>query len=208
MPLARLPVLTIGHSRHSEPEFLERLRAYSVDVVLDVRSAPFSRWVPHFNRPALREWLRRANIQYSFAGRTLGGRPSDESLYEFGRVSYEKIAERPSFVLGLRRIAAAARTHHIAIMCSEADPIECHRFLLIGRRLAERSVDVFHVLASGEAEGHTVSETRLLTAAGLAQSEIFSPSADALGEAYARQASRVAFAAVTRPEASIYKHFA
>jgi uncharacterized protein (DUF488 family) len=192
------PVFTIGHSLHGDDRFLSLLVRHSIDILLDVRSSPFSRRAPHFNRPSIKGRLANVGIVYSFAGRTLGGRPDDESLYEQGRVSYERMAVTRSFVAGVRRIAVAARSNRVALMCAESDPIECHRFLLIGRALQEKSVEVSHILPNGELEAHAAGEERLLRAVGLAQTGLFQETGDAISEAYARQTARVAFSPIVR----------
>ena len=96
------PVCTIGHSNHSADEFVALLGASGVDLVVDVRSAPRSRWVPHFNPDSLEPILERAEIEYSFMGVELGGRPADRSSYDAdGRVSYERAAMADDFCDGI-----------------------------------------------------------------------------------------------------------
>lgn len=187
-------VFTIGHSLHPAESFADLLRRHDIEVVLDVRSTPGSSRAPQFGQEHLRQYLGRVGITYSYAGRALGGRPSDPSLYESGRVSYRRMAQSAVFGRAIRRIVAAARTHRVAIMCAEADPIECHRFLLIGRVLHERLIDVRHILATAAIETHAEGEMRLLEAVGLAQQSLFSDTASARGEAYALQEAKVAFA--------------
>jgi hypothetical protein len=137
--------------------------------------------------------LNSIGIGYSFAGRSLGGRPDNEALYVGAQVSYELIASTDTFLTGLRRIASAARSARIALLCAESDPIECHRFLLIGRALFSKWFDVQHILSDGALESQTRAEHRMLSANGLAQADAFSDTNDALALAYKRQARRFAF---------------
>jgi uncharacterized protein (DUF488 family) len=195
----RFPVFTIGHSAHSPERFRELLERFGVDVVLDVRSSPYSGRFPHFNRDSLKTWLNESGIRYSVGGAALGGRPKSESMYANGRADYLKMAGTETFRHGLRRIAAAARLHKVALLCAEADPLDCHRFLLVGRALHEVGIDVFHILNSGVAERHRITEERLLRATGLFQQGMFEDSTDVLARAYAVQASRVAYT-IPRPE--------
>lgn len=141
----------------------------------------------------MKEWLGEVGVIYSFGGRHLGGRPSDPGLYERGQVSYDKMAATPGFTAALRRLLRGAKRSRVAIMCAEADPIECHRFLLIGRYLSAHAVPILHVHSNGAAESQSEGETRLLRELGLAQSDFFKPSIDALHAAYRAQASRVAY---------------
>lgn len=191
------PIYTIGHSTHAEDRFEGLLLRSEIDVVLDVRSTPYSRHAPHYNRPYLQSWLSRVGVKYSFAGRTLGGRPENPALYVGAQVSYELVASTESFVTSLRRIALGARSARVALLCAEVDPIECHRFLLVGRALHARWFDVRHILPDGRLESHSEAERRMLEATGLEQADAFSAADDALTVAYDRQARRFAFTKIS-----------
>ena len=144
------PILTIGHSRHPLERFLSLLTTAQVTAIADVRSAPVSRFSPHFNKTALAASLAGQRIDYVFLGQALGGRPERPELYTQGRADYEKMAASPEFRAGLAQLIETAERHRLAAMCSEADPLDCHRCLLVGRALAESGLDVGHILASGE----------------------------------------------------------
>ena len=137
-----LTVLTIGHSTHSWERFLALLRSANVTAVADVRTSPYSRLYPHFNRDDLREELRADGISYVFLGKELGGRPSERRFYCEGVADYEKMAQASEFNKGLDRVVEGAKKYRIALMCSERDPLDCHRCLLVGRALAQRAVRV------------------------------------------------------------------
>jgi uncharacterized protein (DUF488 family) len=169
------------------------LTAHGVSVVFDVRSSPYSSRFPHFNRSDLSTWLENRHIRYYFAGRHLGGRPADQSLYIDNQACYSAMAKSTAFISALRRIASWTSTARCALLCAEGDPLECHRFLLIGRQLHERGFEVRHILSNGASETHKASEHRLLSTLGLLQSDIFDSRADAITAAYDLQASRVAY---------------
>jgi uncharacterized protein (DUF488 family) len=152
-------VLTIGHSTHAFDHFLSLLRRTGVTAIADVRTSPFSRRYPHFNRDELREKLLLDGIAYVFLGKELGGRPSDPNLYCDGVADYEKMATTESFKNGLKRVIEDAKKHRIALMCAERNPLECHRCLLVGRALAERGVAVRHILRDGAIASHGRSKT-------------------------------------------------
>jgi hypothetical protein len=179
------PVFTLGLSKHSSERFLERLKQHNVDVVVDVRSTPYSRHVPWFNQRQLKKTLGGAGIAYAFAGKVLGGRPHNQSCYTDGRADYALMAEQPEFKQALAALARASSGRRVALVCSENEPLKCHRALLIGRRLAELGVEVKHIHASGYAEPHKEFEARLLRATGFG--------AEDLDKAYATQAARVAY---------------
>lgn len=193
MTLHRWSVYTVGHSIHPAPHFVELLATHGIEIVLDVRSSPFSSRAPQYNRVAMKEWLAGAGIRYSFGGSALGGRPNSPLLYHAGQADYRRMAETEEFRLGLRRVASAARKHRVALVCAEADPIECHRFLLVGRALSAGGVNVQHILANGTLETHRNAERRMFTAVGLLQAGFFDDDSDATERAYAIQSRRFAY---------------
>ena len=194
-----LRVLTIGHSNHAWEAFEALLRGAGVTALADVRTSPWSRHTPQFSKTALTERLRQAGIAYVYLGDLLGGRPDKPSLFRDGVADYERMAEEPAFREGLDRVCKGAETHRIVLMCAEKHPLDCHRCLLVGRRLAERGVQVGHILADGQTEPHAVTEAKLLVAVGLDQEDIFESRADRLNRAYRRHGQKVAFAEVVEP---------
>jgi uncharacterized protein (DUF488 family) len=149
-----MPLFTIGHSNMTMEQLLELLVRHEVEVLVDVRTAPYSRYCPQFNQRELRQALAAAGLGYRFAGHTLGGKPMDEALRgEDGTPDYDKIAATPAYEGGLRELVALAGEQRVAIMCSEADPAHCHREKLIARSLRARGVEVTHILPNGSAAG-------------------------------------------------------
>lgn len=145
------PVIwTIGHSNHPFARFAELLRSERIDFVVDVRSYPYSRIAPQFNRDELDVALREVGTSYVFLGMELGGRPSREEDYdEDGHARYDRMAEQPAFRAALQRLIESCRERRIALMCSEGQPHECHRRLLVGKVLADQGVQLRHILPSG-----------------------------------------------------------
>src|SRR5712692_8184219 len=120
-------ILTIGHSTLQFEEFVDLLRRHGVTAVADVRSAPYSRFNPAFNREVFQASLRESGIAYVFLGEQLGGRPKDPTCYENNRVSYGKMSQTALFRAGLDRLCQESKSHRIAIMCAEQDPVTSHR---------------------------------------------------------------------------------
>jgi uncharacterized protein (DUF488 family) len=163
--LTTLRIHTIGHSNASAGDFVALLRTHGIQALVDVRSSPYSRYLPHFNRETLAALMAEAGIAYHFAGEYLGGRPKDPTCYRHGKlpagkvdylklVDYEEVARRPWFRKGLERLLHIAGEHPTAIMCSEEDPHHCHRFHLITRELERVNMEVIHIR-------HKQDETRL-----------------------------------------------
>jgi uncharacterized protein (DUF488 family) len=189
-----LTVLTLGHSTHSWEQFLGLLRSANVTAVADVRSSPYSRHFPHFNRNELHAALRVDGIFYVFLGRELGGRPIEGRFYCDGVADYEKMAQAPEFSKGLDRIIEGAKKYRIALMCSERDPLDCHRCLLVGRALAQRGIRVTHILGDGRIVSHCEIEDKLLALSGRSNEDFFAPRSERLATAYRERARKVAFA--------------
>ncbi len=159
-------ILTIGHSNHSAETFLTLLKEAGVALLVDIRSIPFSRWVPHASRPQLTALLAGAGIGYEFRGDALGGKPPRQNLSRDGMADYEQMAAAPDFRAGLARVREAAAEQRTVLLCAERDPLDCHRALLVGRALAEQGLAIVHILADGSRESQAAFEERLLRVTG------------------------------------------
>jgi uncharacterized protein (DUF488 family) len=190
---ASLRVWTIGHSAHSWERFITLVRNAGITAVADVRTSPYSRFSPHFNRDEVRDELRRDGISYVFLGKELGGRPTGQRFYCEGVADYEKMAHTEDFKKGLERVIEGAKKFKIALMCSEQDPMDCHRCLLVGRALAERGVQVGHIQGDGIIATQEQIENRLLEVSGRSSDDLFVSREDRLATAYRDRARQVAF---------------
>jgi uncharacterized protein (DUF488 family) len=164
----RRPLYSVGHSHLAWPEFLQLLQKAGITAVADVRSSPYSRRLPQYNREALRCALGEQDITYAFLGNLLGGRPADPALYDHdGRVDYEKVRRTAAFRRGLEHLLGASEDFTIAMLCAEGDPLDCHRGLMITPALRELGVSPMHLRGDGSRETTEDLERRLLQAAGL-----------------------------------------
>ena len=146
-------IYTIGHSNHTLETFIGLLKNHQIQVLIDTRSSPFSRYSPHFNRDSIKAAAHEAGIKYGFFGRHLGGRPEDEDFYdEDGRVVYSQVAKSFLFTEGIERLTEGIQKYRTAVFCSEENPSVCHRRLLVGRVLFEQGVAVHHIRGSGVIE--------------------------------------------------------
>ena len=188
------PIFTIGHSNHSLEDFLALLARHGIHAVADVRSAPYSRFNPHFNRDALAAALKARGMDYLYCGRELGGRPDDPACYEGGRIRYECVARTSGFRAGVARVVDAAAARRVALMCAEKEPLDCHRTLLVARALDDRGMAVAHILATGDMEPHSKAMDRLMVRFDLDPAgDLFQTRQDVVAQAIARQAGRIAF---------------
>lgn len=185
-------ILTIGHSTLEADEFIALLRQHGVTAVADVRSQPYSRYAPRFNRAELSASLGRNGIQYVFLGRELGARSTDPECYVHGRVQYGRLAETPAFSTGIARVLAGAQTERIALMCTEKDPLDCHRTVLVARRLEETGATVSHIRADGTTEPHADAMDRLMKQLRMEPS-LFRTRDELVIDALAEQELRIAY---------------
>jgi uncharacterized protein (DUF488 family) len=161
----RWSIFTIGHSNHSAEKFVGLLKGHGIEVVADVRSQPYSRHAPHFSARDLEAILSEHGIGRLFLGLELGGRPTAEEFYDAdGRVDYARIERSRSFLDGVQRLESSIRDHKVALLCSEEDPIACHRRLLVGRVLGERGIGVRHIRRDGsvQTEGESSGDQPVL----------------------------------------------
>ena len=155
-------IYSIGHSNHKAEKFLKLLQANYINLLVDVRSAPYSRYCPQFNKNDIQNYLKENEIQYLFAGDFLGGRPKDPSCYKghivlenggdyLHEVNYQEVMKKDWFVKGIDRLIKLASENTIAIMCSEENPEECHRHHLISKFIMEKhpEVEVHHIRGDG-----------------------------------------------------------
>ena len=143
---------TIGHSNHEADDFLRLLASCGIDVLADVRSQPYARYASHFSQAPLRRLIEGAGLHYVFLGRELGGRPPEPEMYDSDDyVLYGKLANSQRFRDGLHRLTDSMTRCRVAMMCSEDNPAECHRRLLIARALLQSDAPprVTHILGDG-----------------------------------------------------------
>lgn len=186
-------LFTIGHSTHDMGAFAQLLMQHGVTAVADVRSVPASRFSPQFNREPLRRALAEAGVAYVFLGKELGARTDDPGCYEAGKVQYGRLAGTAAFRSGIGRLLEGADREVIAIMCTEKDPLDCHRTLLVARQLVDRGARIDHIHADGRIESHAEAMVRLRGVHAMGQDELFRNEDEVLAEALARQESRIAF---------------
>ena len=190
-------IFTIGHSNRSSSDFITTLLNYQITALADVRSSPYSRYLPHFNQKELRALLKSADIAYVYLGDCLGGRTDDPTyLHDDGRVDYERLRESDTFKQGMLRLNKGMEQYRIALMCSERDPMDCHRGLMISRSLHERRIDVTHIIDQDSSIRHDECLMRLLDKYGM-QHDMFASRESLIDMAYQRRAMEVAYTSKT-----------
>ena len=145
-------VYTVGHSNMELKNFFKLLKMYEIKVLIDVRSVPYSKHVPQFNKGNLHSCLESVGIGYLYLGDEIGGKPRDELYYKDGKIQYHLIEETETFKDGISKVLELAASKKTVLMCSEENPYKCHRHHLIGQNLLEKNVKVFHLRSDGTVE--------------------------------------------------------
>ena len=170
------PIRTIGHSNHPIERFIALLNAGGIERLVDVRSTPWSRRFPQFGRERLARSLAEAGIAYAWEGVALGGKPKAGD-------GYDALAARAEFKDAIDRLIAGSTSTNLCLMCAEKEPLDCHRTVLVSRRLAMHAVPVEHLLADGTVRPHAEIEEALLKKAG-GDADLFEDRAARLARAY------------------------
>jgi uncharacterized protein (DUF488 family) len=188
-----ITIYTAGHSNHSPETFVRLLRLHNINAISDVRSTPYSRFTPQFNRDALTDLLAQNQIAYVFLGNYLGARPNDALCYRNGKIDFARLCRTDYFQEGLERVRKGVARFTVALMCTEKDPIQCHRTILVCRHLRGKNVVIKHILDDGELEDNRDSERRLMDCLRMAKTDLFKTYEDLVEEAYDRQGDRIAY---------------
>jgi len=186
-------VLTIGHSNHSLENFVALLHSHNATAIADVRSSPYSKMYPQFNREPLQNSLKAHGVSYIFLGRELGGRPEDPTCYAEGRVQYRRLARTELFKQGISRVLNGTRTYRTVLLCAEAEPLVCHRALLVAPELAALGISVAHIRGDGTLEAHGEAMRRLVEMLGMPETDLFRTREEVIADACTLQERRVAY---------------
>lgn len=171
---------SIGHSNHPIERFLELLRRHEIEAVVDVRSRPYSRFVPHFGKERLERRLTDEGLGYLFLGRELGGKPVRDEEPK-AKLDYRARVSRPDFRSAVDELLDLAHRRRTALMCRERDPLDCHRTHLVCRYLRPMAGTISHILPDGRIEDHGATEQRLLARVGAEPLPLFE-AADPAGQ--------------------------
>lgn len=140
------------------------LKTYNINYVIDVRSAPYSQFAPMYNRENLKIHLKKFAIRYVFMGKNFGARQEEDSLYSIeGYLDFAKVRNSINFLNGINNVLKGiAEGNRIVLMCTEKDPIECHRAIMVAKIFYESVVDVEHIMSDGKLQSHSELNERLM----------------------------------------------
>lgn len=188
MPVA---LYTIGHSTHAIEHFIGLLKQHEVTAVCDVRSQPYSRYNPQYNRETIASEIKKCGIEYVFLGAQLGARSDNPACYKNGKIQFDLLSQEALFQQGLTRLKKGMDKYRIALMCAEKDPLVCHRTILVARQL-RREFTIRHILADGRIESCAAAEMRLLNRLKI-QPDMVSDENKCIERAYHSQGQKIAY---------------
>lgn len=179
-------LFTIGCSNQAVETFIDTLKKYQVDSVVDVRSTPYSKYTPQFNSEKLAVSLKKNGIFYIPFADEFGARRNESEVYVNNKVDFSKVISLPIFKSGVKRIEnGLTKGHNIALMCTEKDPMDCHRFSLVARGIKEvAGIDSEHILISGEKETTEQVNQRIIEKYDLGPTLFDADPANAVARAY------------------------
>jgi uncharacterized protein (DUF488 family) len=159
---------TIGYGIYPIDQFITFIQKISIDVIIDVRSSPYSRFNPHFNRENLEKSLIMNNIDYRFLGDKIGGRYTDPGLlFPDGTVNYKKVQNTEKFQEGINEVLSIIFSgKKLALMCVEKEPERCHRFALISPVLQSKGISVIHICPDMRLQANEDLEQELVKLVG------------------------------------------
>ena len=196
----KVDFFTIGHSNYTMDFFIQQLITNSVNCVVDVRSVPYSRHVSHFNKEHIKKKLTERDISYIYMGDLLGARYSDSNLlFQDGKVDFKKVSQTEKFIKGIERLNRLTEKELIVtLMCSEKDPFDCHRFVLVSHELVKNGLNVQHILEDSTQISNDELEVRLLDKymKNYSQTTLFGErktKKEAIEEAYEKRNKDIAF---------------
>ena len=155
---------TIGYGNSPIDRFITLLETVDIGLIIDVRSSPYSRFNPHFNRENLEKSLIKNNVDYRFMGDKIGGRYSNPSLlFPDDTVNYRKVQETEKFQDSINEVVSIISSgKKIALMCAEKEPERCHRFALISPVLQAKGISVIHIRPEGKLQSNEDLERELI----------------------------------------------
>jgi len=187
-------IYTIGSSIHTIDEFISLLNKHKINAVADVRSVPYSQHTPQYNKEVLIKTLKGKSIYYLDFSKEFGARRNEEDAYTNNRVDFKKVIKLPNFIHGIERISTGiSKGYKIALLCTEKNPLDCHRFSLVSKALIEKlDINVDHILFDGEILNHYELEKNMLCDLGF-EKDLFDDYKTLLENAYEKIISKVAY---------------
>jgi uncharacterized protein (DUF488 family) len=157
-------IYTMGYSAFALEDFIETAKSFGIKLVVDVRSLPYSKHYPDYNKESLEKILSAHNIFYRNYAKEFGAQQTRKDFFSpEGFLDYEKFVKSDDFMRGFSKIKKSLEKNYtLAFLCAEKDPSVCHRSIMVARPFCESGLTVNHILQNGDTETQKEIETQLL----------------------------------------------
>lgn len=158
-----MEIFTIGYAGFKIDDFIKILKKYHINSLIDVRSMPFSKFHSEYNKPIFSKVLHDSGIIYRNYKKEFGARQDDRKYYPNGYLDFSMFTKSQVFLEGMDKIIKAIPLgYKFVLMCSEKDPITCHRNIMIAKAFYNNGISINNILSDGSIITQSDIETRLL----------------------------------------------
>lgn len=141
-------IYTIGHSNYSFDELISRISKYNINVIVDIRGIPYSKYNTQFNKEVLASKLKSLGYMYIYMAKEFAAkRTTNESYNEEGYADFERVKDEKIFKEGINRLKTGLeKGYNIVLLGAMQEPIRCHRAILLGKELDKLDFEIRHIL--------------------------------------------------------------
>ncbi|WP_330694231.1 DUF488 domain-containing protein [Intestinibacter bartlettii] len=162
--MIKIEIYTLGHSNYPFDKFIEILKRYNINCVVDIRGIPYSKYNTQYNKEVLQSNLRKLGYTYIYMADEFAAKRKNKISYnKEGYADFEKVVLEDAFKKGIERLkVGCSKNYKIVLLGAMQDPIRCHRAILMGRELIKAGFDVKHIMHEGCLKTQDELEEQLL----------------------------------------------
>ena len=162
--MIKIEIYTLGHSNYPFDKFIEILKKYDINCVVDIRSTPYSKYNTQYNKEFLHETLKNLGYTYIYMADEFGAKRKTKVSYnDEGYADFDKVILEDEFKRGIERLkVGCAKNYKIVLLGAMQEPIRCHRAILLGKELIKAGFDVKHIMHEGDLKVQSELEEQLL----------------------------------------------
>ena len=162
--MVKIEIYTLGHSNYPFDKFIEILKKYDINCVVDIRSTPYSKYNTQYNKEFLHETLKNLGYTYIYMADEFGAKRRTRNSYnDEGYADFDKVILEEDFKKGIERLkVGCAKNYKIVLLGAMQEPIRCPRAILLGRELIKEGFNVKHIMHEGDLKTQDELEEQLL----------------------------------------------
>ena len=155
---------TIGYSGYSIEDFLTEIKKHTISAVIDIRSIPYSKYHLDYNKETLKAFLKANGILYRNYAKEFGAQQNNREFYStHGYLDFDIFTKSDNFLSGVEKLCAGmSKGYSFVLMCSEKDPINCHRTIMVAREFNKNGYSIIHLLPNHDKQSQNDIEVRML----------------------------------------------